>query len=68
MVESVQTLQAEPMQALKVGDFASRLGVSDRAIYRLIEQGEIGAFRVGRALRIPSTELERYVTAHMEVR
>lgn len=56
------------MQGMTVPAYAGRLAISPRQVYRLIEQGEVKAYRIGRAVRIPSTEVERYITSHMEVR
>lgn len=56
------------MQGMTVNAYAGRLAISPRHVYRLIEQGEVKAYRIGRAVRIPSTEVERYITSHMEVR
>ena len=55
------------IQGMSVNDYAGRLAISPRQVYRLIEQGEVKAFRVGRAVRIPSSEVERFINDHMEV-
>lgn len=36
-------------------------GLSERTIYSLIRRGELRAVRIGRAVRIPSTELTRFL-------
>jgi excisionase family DNA binding protein len=56
------------MQGMSVNAYAGRLAISPRQVYRLIEQGEVKAYRVGRAVRVPETEVERFITSHMEVR
>jgi len=43
--------------------FAEHFGVSRMTVYRLITAGEIRANRLGRSLRIPITELERFTAA-----
>lgn len=45
----------------KVAEAAAILGVGKITIYRLIWQGAITPVYVGRAVRIPRTELERFV-------
>ena len=47
---------------LRVRDYAERFSLSESAVYKKIERGEIRAIRVGRTVRIPSSEMERYVT------
>jgi excisionase family DNA binding protein len=56
------------MQGMSVNAYAGCLAISPRQVYRLIEQGEVKAYRIGRAVRIPTTEVERFITSHMEVR
>lgn len=66
----MQEVTANPspnmIQGLKVPVYAGRIGASARQVYRMIEQGEVRAYRIGRALRVPSTEVERYISTHME--
>jgi excisionase family DNA binding protein len=45
---------------LKVGEAASALGVAKITIYRLIWAGAIKPVHIGRAVRIPLNELERF--------
>ena len=40
---------------------AKILGVCVRTVRREIERGRLAAFRVGRSLRIPMSELRRYM-------
>jgi excisionase family DNA binding protein len=51
------------MQArlLKVTEVASRLYISRSYAYKLVQQGDIPAVRVGHALRILPQALERYI-------
>ena len=46
---------------LRVHDFAERFNLSDSAVYKKIERGEISAIRIGKTVRIPSSEMERYL-------
>lgn len=69
MQEVTMTNSPALTQGITVPTYAGHLGISAREVYRLIEKGEVRAFRVGRALRIPASEVERYISAHMvEVR
>lgn len=52
------------LDALTIAGFAAKLSVSPQTIRRLIRSGEIKTLRVGptgRAIRIPATELDRYI-------
>lgn len=69
MQEATMTNSPALTQGITVPTYAGQLGISAREVYRLIEKGEVRAFRVGRALRIPASEVERFISAHMvEVR
>jgi excisionase family DNA binding protein len=46
---------------LTVADVARRLGVSRRVAYELCQDGEINAFKVGRAIRVRPEELAAYI-------
>jgi putative molybdopterin biosynthesis protein len=46
---------------LKVRDVADQLKLSPMSIYRLIEQRELSAVRVGRSYRIKKTDLDAYL-------
>jgi excisionase family DNA binding protein len=45
---------------LKVGEAATLLGVAKITVYRLIWQGALKPVYIGRAVRIPRNELERF--------
>lgn len=47
---------------MRVRDYARRFSLDESTVYKMIERGEIKAIRIGRkTLRIPSSELERYL-------
>ena len=50
---------------LKVTDVAARLTLSRSKTYELIQTGELRAMRVGRARRVPESEVERFVALRM---
>ena len=50
---------------LKVPDVAARLTLSRSKTYELIQTGELRAMRVGRARRVPESEVERFVALRM---
>ena len=37
------------------------LGIGENSIYRLLNSGELGAFRIGRTWKIPINELDKYI-------
>jgi excisionase family DNA binding protein len=44
-----------------VGTGAKRLGIGRDATYQLIREGKIRAIHIGRRIRIPVAELERFI-------
>ena len=47
---------------MRVREYAERFSLSESAVYKKIERGEIRAIRIGKSVRIPSSEMERYLT------
>jgi excisionase family DNA binding protein len=46
---------------LKVHDVMNRLSVGQTKVYELMSSGELRSVKVGRARRVPSDELERFM-------
>ena len=47
---------------MRVRDYAHRFSLDESTVYKMIDRGEIKAIRIGKkTLRIPSSELERYL-------
>jgi excisionase family DNA binding protein len=47
---------------MRVRDYARRFSLDESTVYKMIERGEVKAIRIGKkTLRIPSSELERYL-------
>ena len=47
---------------MRVRDYARRFSLDELTVYKMIERGEVKAIRIGKkTLRIPSSELERYL-------
>lgn len=40
---------------------AEELGVTVRTLYRLIDEGRIGAYQIGRVIRIKRTDVDSYL-------
>jgi len=49
--------------AYKVDQAARQLGLSAREVRRRIDAGELASVRVGRAVRIPRTAIETFLTS-----
>lgn len=60
MEEGVMHTEREFLSRRQAG---AKLGISADTIRRLIEVGEIQAYRIGRQVRIEVSELERYLDA-----
>lgn len=53
--------------ALTYQQAADLLGISSRSVWSLVDAGELTAIRIGRAVRIPRAEVERFIASRMEV-
>ena len=53
---------ADPRQHyLRIEEVARRFGVNTTTIYRLVKQGKLPAFKVGKQWRFSETRLEEWV-------
>jgi len=48
---------------LSTGEVADRLGVTTRTVYRLVNDGRLEAFRIGRAVKVRRSEVARFLDA-----
>jgi excisionase family DNA binding protein len=46
---------------LSTREAARQLGVTVRTLYRLVDAGELAAYRIGRVFRIKQTDLEAFL-------
>ena len=44
------------------------LGIGENSIYRLLKNGELGAFRIGRTWKIPIKELDKFIDKSIDKR
>jgi excisionase family DNA binding protein len=51
---------------LRIEDAAGLLSVSRTTLYQLLSQGELKTIHIGRAVRVPRAELERWLARHTE--
>ena len=61
-----KTENSVPDRMLTTSEVADRLSVSERTVFRWLEQGHLKAFRAGRVLRISEVSLEVFLTASMK--
>lgn len=46
---------------MSTGEAARRLGVTVRTLYRLIDEGELPAYKFGRVIRLQENEIEQFI-------
>lgn len=51
------------MKLLKIYEAATRLSVSSRFVYRLVDEGKIASYRIGSAVRISEEDLDIYLAS-----
>lgn len=52
-----------PEQWLGTKEASERLGITLRTLYRLIDEGQIPAYKFGRVIRLQSADVENFVSA-----
>ena len=51
------------IQWLSTAEAAKYLGITQRTLYRFIDQGEIAAFRFGRVIRLKQDDVDQFIEA-----
>lgn len=51
----------DDIEWLSTADAADRLGINTRTLYRLIDAGEIPAYKFGRVIRVQGRDVEAFV-------
>jgi excisionase family DNA binding protein len=51
---------------LRVEEAAQSLSIGRSTLWELIRDGEIGVVRIGRSVRIPQADLERWIAGRVE--
>lgn len=46
---------------LSTSEAARRLGITPRTLYRLIDEGQLPAYKFGRVIRLKESELEEFI-------
>lgn len=55
---------SEATRWLGTTEAAERLGVVPRTLYRMIDEGAIPAYKMGRVIRLKESDLDEYLEAH----
>ena len=53
--------QTDEIDWLSSGDAARRLGIATRTLYRLIDDGQVPAYRFGRVIRLQRGDVDDYI-------
>ncbi len=48
---------------LSTADAAKRLGITPRTLYRMIDEGQLPAYRFGRVIRLKAFEVDEFIEA-----
>ncbi|MGH9188529.1 MAG: helix-turn-helix domain-containing protein [Acidimicrobiales bacterium] len=56
-------MAGEEVRWLNTGSAARRLGVTVRTLYRLINEAELPAYRIGRVIRLKESEVDQFIEA-----
>jgi len=48
---------------MSTGEAATRLGITVRTLYRLIDEGAIPAYKIGRVIRLQQAEVATFIDA-----
>lgn len=54
-------VHGEPPLWLSTAETARRLGVTPRTLYRLINAGDVPAYRIGRVIRLKTVDVEEFI-------
>lgn len=53
--------QTDEIDWLSSGEAARRLGIATRTLYRLIDDGQVPAYRFGRVIRLQRVDVDDYI-------
>tara|TARA_R110002111_G_C6003165_1_gene373392 strand:- start:1560 stop:1769 length:210 start_codon:yes stop_codon:yes gene_type:complete len=61
-MSELTTNSFENRLTLRKGEAARALGVSERTLHDLLKSGQIGSFKLGRAVLIPVAEIKAFIS------
>lgn len=56
-------MTAQDINWLSTAEAARRLGIGARTLYRLIDEGQIPAYKFGRVIRLQAREVDAFIDA-----
>jgi len=56
-------MTAQDINWLSTAEAARRLGIGPRTLYRLIDEGQLPAYKFGRVIRLQEREVEDFIEA-----
>jgi len=56
-------MSQDEFEWLSTKEAARRLGITTRTLYRLIDEGQLPAYKFGRVIRLKADEVEAFVDA-----
>ncbi len=51
----------EEIEWLSTAKAASRLGITPRTLYRLVDEGQLPAYKLGRVIRLKQAEVDAFI-------
>ncbi|MDA0922041.1 MAG: helix-turn-helix domain-containing protein [Planctomycetota bacterium] len=66
MIAQASSGESGTRLAVTYREAGDALGVCERVVWQLVKDGRLKAVRIGRSVRIPVAELERFVSASAE--
>lgn len=63
MPATILPVAGDDITWLSTGEAARRLGIATRTLYRIIDEGQLAAYRFGRVIRLQAADVDRYIEA-----
>jgi excisionase family DNA binding protein len=54
---------SEAIEWLSTKEAARRLGITQRTLYRLIDEGQVPAYKFGRVIRLQDAEVQAFIAS-----
>ncbi len=54
---------ADPIRWMSTREASERLGITLRTLYRFIDEGQLGAYKFGRVIRLKEADVEAFIEA-----
>ena len=60
---SYTAVMTEPIRWMSTREASERLGITLRTLYRFIDEGQLGAYKFGRVIRLKEADVEGFIEA-----